>query len=116
MAAETKTWVCTVCGYVHTGAEPPDCCVVCGASSELFEPQQEATQASVPPSQWRCLICNHVASGPNPPAVCPVCAAPAERFEAYGPELVTGAPTETPVSRLDESQAARDLDVSWEKS
>jgi glycine dehydrogenase subunit 2 len=32
------------------------------------------------------------------------------------PERVTGAPRRTPVGRLDESKAARDLDVSWGKS
>ena len=35
---------------------------------------------------------------------------------ASSPELVTGAPTGTPVSRLDESRAARELDVAWGKS
>ena len=37
-------------------------------------------------------------------------AAEAER----SPELVTGAPTETPVSRLDESRAAKELNVTWQ--
>ena len=32
------------------------------------------------------------------------------------PGLVTGAPTRTPVSRLDESLAAKNLDVSWTES
>jgi glycine dehydrogenase subunit 2 len=31
------------------------------------------------------------------------------------PDLVTGAPYRTPVGRLDESKAARDLDVAWER-
>ena len=31
------------------------------------------------------------------------------------PELVLGAPTETPVSRLDESRAAKELNVAWEE-
>jgi glycine dehydrogenase subunit 2 len=35
---------------------------------------------------------------------------------ASSPELVTGAPTGTPVSRLDESRAAKELDVAWGKS
>jgi len=35
---------------------------------------------------------------------------------ASSPELVTGAPTGTPVSRLDESLAARELDVAWRKN
>ena len=32
-----KQWRCTVCGYVHTGEEPPEKCPVCGADSSLFE-------------------------------------------------------------------------------
>ena len=36
-------------------------------------------------------------------------AAEAER----SPEVVTGAPTETPVNRLDESRAAKELNVTW---
>jgi glycine dehydrogenase subunit 2 len=32
------------------------------------------------------------------------------------PELVLAAPTRTPVGRLDEARAARDLDVCWERS
>jgi hypothetical protein len=31
------------------------------------------------------------------------------------PDLVRGAPTATPVSRLDEARAAKELDVAWEK-
>lgn len=30
-------WVCTVCGYVHEGAAPPEECPVCGAGPDLFE-------------------------------------------------------------------------------
>lgn len=33
------TWVCTVCGYVHTGSEPPDKCPKCGAPKEKFKRQ-----------------------------------------------------------------------------
>ncbi len=29
-------WKCTVCGYIHTGDEPPERCPVCGASKEYF--------------------------------------------------------------------------------
>ena len=31
-----KKWKCSVCGYVHTGEEPPDTCPVCGAPKEKF--------------------------------------------------------------------------------
>ncbi len=33
------SWVCLVCGYVHTGPEPPDECPVCGAPPADFERQ-----------------------------------------------------------------------------
>jgi len=32
-----KKWRCTVCGYIHTGDEPPDVCPVCGADKNMFE-------------------------------------------------------------------------------
>jgi glycine dehydrogenase subunit 2 len=35
---------------------------------------------------------------------------------AETPDLVRGAPTATPVSRLDEARAAKELDVAWERS
>jgi len=35
--SERARWRCTVCGYIHTGAEPPDQCPVCGADKSLFE-------------------------------------------------------------------------------
>ncbi len=37
-----KKWRCTVCGYIHTGDEPPDKCPVCGADKSLFEEVVEA--------------------------------------------------------------------------
>ena len=35
-------WICSVCGYVHYGPEPPSECPVCGAAREAFEPSTEA--------------------------------------------------------------------------
>lgn len=32
-----KRWRCTVCGYIHTGENPPDICPVCGVDSSFFE-------------------------------------------------------------------------------
>ncbi|MEE8449075.1 MAG: hypothetical protein V3S39_05535 [Thermodesulfobacteriota bacterium] len=29
-------WQCSVCGYIHTGDEPPDICPVCGSPKEKF--------------------------------------------------------------------------------
>lgn len=31
-----KKWECTVCGYIHTGEEPPEECPVCGADRSKF--------------------------------------------------------------------------------
>jgi uncharacterized membrane protein len=31
-----KKWQCTVCGYIHTGDEPPETCPVCGADRSQF--------------------------------------------------------------------------------
>lgn len=32
-----KKWVCTICGYVHEGENPPEVCPQCGAPREKFE-------------------------------------------------------------------------------
>jgi len=37
----TKQWKCTVCGYLHEGAEPPANCPVCGADRSQFIPLEE---------------------------------------------------------------------------
>ena len=34
-----KTWVCSVCGYVYEGANPPEQCPVCKANSDKFVEQ-----------------------------------------------------------------------------
>jgi len=31
-----KKWRCTVCGYIHTGEEPPEKCPVCGSDRSKF--------------------------------------------------------------------------------
>ncbi len=33
---DEKRWRCTVCGYIHTGAEPPEKCPVCDAPKKMF--------------------------------------------------------------------------------
>lgn len=32
-----KKWVCPICGYVHTGNEPPEVCPICGVPASKFE-------------------------------------------------------------------------------
>ncbi|MDR1047778.1 MAG: NADH peroxidase [Treponema sp.] len=34
-----KKWVCQVCGYVHTGDQPPEKCPTCGAPASKFKEQ-----------------------------------------------------------------------------
>ena len=34
-------WVCSVCGYVYEGAEPPEKCPVCGAPKAKFVKMDE---------------------------------------------------------------------------
>ena len=52
-----KKWKCTVCGYVHTGDEPPDKCPVCGADRSKFvelveeEPPQQDDPGPETPSE-----------------------------------------------------------------
>jgi nitrite reductase (NADH) large subunit len=37
----TKAWICSMCGYIHYGDEPPAECPMCGADRELFDPYFE---------------------------------------------------------------------------
>jgi len=42
-----KQWKCTVCGYIHSGNEPPEKCPLCGADKSKFillEPEQPADE------------------------------------------------------------------------
>ena len=36
-----KKWVCTVCGYMHEGDQPPEVCPLCGVDSSNFEEVEE---------------------------------------------------------------------------
>jgi uncharacterized membrane protein len=40
-----KTWRCTVCGYLHTGENPPEECPVCGVDASHFELVGESQEA-----------------------------------------------------------------------
>ncbi|MGL4985992.1 MAG: rubredoxin-like domain-containing protein, partial [Treponemataceae bacterium] len=37
-----KQWVCTVCGYVHSGAEAPDSCPQCKVGKDKFKEKSNA--------------------------------------------------------------------------
>lgn len=40
-----KTWRCTICGYLHTGDEPPLLCPLCQADASKFELVEDADEA-----------------------------------------------------------------------
>ncbi len=46
----TRKWKCTVCGYIHTGDEPPDKCPVCGAPKSKFIEVTEEVVTTAKPS------------------------------------------------------------------
>lgn len=83
----TPRWLCTVCGYVHDGADPPDFCPVCGATSDLFEPHQQAPSSAPAKvaASWRCLNCDARHEGSTAPEACPVCGASPDKFEPLPP-------------------------------
>ncbi len=31
-----KTWICSICGYMHSGEDPPDRCPNCDAPRDDF--------------------------------------------------------------------------------
>lgn len=74
-------WCCSVCGYVHQGAEPPDVCPVCGVDKSAFEPHETEAIPAVVVSSWICLNCSYVHEGAEPPESCLVCGAAADRFQ-----------------------------------
>ena len=44
-------WVCTVCGYVHEGAEPPKECPICHVGADKFQAM---------PDEEKAYACEHV--------------------------------------------------------
>lgn len=106
-----KKWVCTVCGYIHEGDEPPETCPVCGADKSMFEelieeaPPAQAAQASPAPAagpaqaspaaegRWECTVCGTLEGGDAPPATCPACGADSSLFKRIGgPAAQTAGP------------------------
>ncbi len=74
-----KKWKCTVCGYIHTGDEPPEKCPVCGADkSKFIEITEEETKGS--PSK--------AAETPNSGVKKSVDAAPETKTSTAGPTFI----------------------------
>lgn len=124
-----KRWVCSVCGYIHEGPEPPDECPVCGADKSMFEeveaeaprkssddsparsvaPPEEKPDAEIAPAKkWRCTVCGYIHEGPEPPDECPVCGADKSAFE----ELAEDAPETSSPAAADSSIASKKVESS----
>lgn len=96
-----KQFKCLVCGYIHSGEEPPERCPVCKVGREKFVEIQAGSGQSEPaprsaeklspsPSsmarKFRCVVCGYIHESDEPPERCPVCKAPREKFAPYFPE------------------------------
>ncbi len=96
VATDVKGWRCSVCGYVHEGAELPSdfVCPVCKHAATDFEKIEENDAASTSKAEpttssnasnangWRCSVCGYVHKDAELPAnfVCPVCKHDASYF------------------------------------
>ena len=107
-----KKWKCQVCGYIHTGDQPPAKCPVCGAPQSAFvliDGPDQNDRSKEPPAaadddiravgeqpglqrKWKCQVCGYVHTGVQPPDKCPVCGAPRERFELVQEEETAAEP------------------------
>jgi len=83
-----KKWQCLVCGYIHTGDEPPEKCPVCGADKSQFvevteskpepAPKQppKQRQAAMPGPDKAAETETPSKADPGPPAADPASPAP----------------------------------------
>ena len=81
-----KRWKCSVCGYEHEGANPPEKCPLCGAPAEKFiELDDKVTEEAADTKNkeldlWNCSACGYKHEGEGLPENCPLCGVPAEKF------------------------------------
>lgn len=77
-----KTWKCEVCGYIHSGDEPPLSCPICGAEQDCFSAFEIAGERKEPDvaAVWQCGVCNYLHTAEKPPGICPVCSAGGSLF------------------------------------
>ena len=116
-----KKWRCTVCGYVHQGAEPPEQCPVCGADRSRFIPVDEAEEtvpgAAAPEQEspvpaalkWECAVCGFAHTGATPPDSCPVCGSEGRHFHTVDetPRPTPPAPAPAPAPGAGDQEARK---------
>lgn len=96
-----KTWKCEVCGYIHSGAEPPLTCPVCGTDQDCFS-ELEICREQTPAPQadaWQCGVCDYLHHGLQPPETCPVCSASGNLFSVRNSAESSGEGSEV-VNRI----------------
>jgi flavin reductase (DIM6/NTAB) family NADH-FMN oxidoreductase RutF/rubredoxin len=101
-------WRCEVCGYIHTGDNPPEICPVCGVDAGNFtriaEPGTDP-QKEVP--SWRCTVCGYIHEGEKPPEACPICGVDAGNFEKITAAKPEKAPVQQPAVKLSPEEALK---------
>ncbi len=65
-----KRWECSVCGYIHTGEEPPEKCPVCGADKSKFVelPPEESAPSESAETKIETVQNSETAAGTESPA------------------------------------------------
>jgi len=83
---QERRWRCTVCGYVHTGPEPPEKCPVCGSDRSVFveitaEKPKKPSQSVGQPTTIDTVAAEKTAAQPS-------LSAWAQRFELLRQKMV----------------------------
>lgn len=104
-----REWVCSVCGYVHTGDEPPSECPICGVGPEEFSLSDKKAPSSKPVKRWKCDVCDYVHEGDEPPQTCPLCGVGKEHFYLLIDEEL--AISEAAIQSADQATANGALDL-----
>lgn len=120
-----KKWKCSVCGYIHTGDEPPEKCPVCGADRSLFvelEPEIPTEPAGSQPSdankgtsdKWKCTVCGYTHKGEAPPEQCPVCSADQVHYQPVTPDAKASTRAEESEDKEGEKEPIPDTSTNAE--
>lgn len=101
-------WRCSVCGYIHEGAELPAECPICGVGPEEFTVVIETSAPKQAGKRWKCTVCDYVHSGDTPPDKCPVCGVGQELFVLLLDEVLELTPEAVLAAGLDTANSAVD--------
>lgn len=104
-----REWVCNVCGYIHTGDEPPAECPLCGVGPEGFSLLEKPASAPKSGKRWKCDICDYIHEGDEPPETCPLCGVGKEHFFLLKDEELEISETAIHSADLSTANAALDL-------